>query len=102
MKFFSNSIKILINLFYHLLAVSLFAAIYYYCGIFSINHSGDTSTLSIFDSLYFSLTTQTTIGYGDITPHNTPTKIIVMCQMIILLVLVIGLKDLFILSSIIF
>ena len=35
-----------------------------------------------FDAIYFSLVTQTTVGYGDFTPGNQVTRIINMFQLI--------------------
>ena len=36
------------------------------------------------DFLYYSMVTQTTVGYGDITPISTHTRILAMVQMLLL------------------
>jgi hypothetical protein len=76
------------NLLYHLLIILIFALIYHSLGRFNGGY-GKHNKLSFFDSLYFSLTTHTTIGYGDIAPADTLTRSLVMCHMIILLPLLI-------------
>lgn len=40
-------------------------------------------------ALYFSLTTATTVGYGDITPNNDSCMIIGMLQMVIMLIFIV-------------
>lgn len=39
-------------------------------------------TATFLDYLYFSVTTQTTVGYGDIVPNSLFTRIITMVQML--------------------
>ena len=39
-------------------------------------------TVTFLDFLYFSVTTQTTVGYGDIVPSSPLTRIITMVQML--------------------
>lgn len=34
------------------------------------------------DALYFSLTTSTTVGFGDISPKSDPARVVVMVQMV--------------------
>jgi voltage-gated potassium channel len=41
-----------------------------------------TEHLSRTSSLYFTITTISTVGYGDITPRTDPTRIVVMVQML--------------------
>lgn len=101
MRLIKHPFQLLRNLFYHLMAVTLFAIIYHYYGTFRIKFSKETQ-LSPLDSLYFSLTTQTTIGYGDIAPQNSKTKFLVIGQMTLLLILLIGLRDLFVVSTLLF
>jgi voltage-gated potassium channel Kch len=64
---------------YNILLVIIFAAIYYI-----VDHSVDYKThnkkLSLIDSLYFSIVTQTTLGFGDIVPTHSLTRIIVIIQ----------------------
>lgn len=45
--------------------------------------------VSSLKALYFSLTTATTVGYGDITPNNNSCMIIAMIQMIIMLIFIV-------------
>lgn len=55
-----------------------FALIYYVMGK---NHLSDE--LDFFDSLYFSVVTQTTIGYGDIIPVSRVGKTVAMVQILL-------------------
>ena len=69
----------------HLSIVTLFAVCYYV-----VSHYYDTSTekktlqkpLSMLDSFYYSLVTQTTVGYGDIAPKTDMMKIITIAQLL--------------------
>lgn len=64
------SVFFLIGIFWALLYT-----IVYYLDPNAFNQSGDT--VSIFESMfYFSFTTLTTLGYGDITPVNSMAKIL--------------------------
>jgi uncharacterized membrane protein len=38
---------------------------------------------NIFDFLYFSLITQTTVGYGDILPNSTKVRAVVIVQILL-------------------
>lgn len=80
--------SILINSLYHVLIIIIFALLYYQFGEFDVRYT-KYRKLSFSDCIYFSLTTQTTIGYGDIVPLNPITRSIVMSQMAILLLMVI-------------
>jgi len=64
----------------HILFILLFTGIYHWISNQSTDHFG--RPLSVFDSLYFSMITQTTIGYGDIVPISQIAKIICMAQML--------------------
>lgn len=64
-KFFSN--LLIIEVIAILLFVFLWATVFSYVE----NHT-------FFDSLYFTITTMATVGFGDITPHTTLGKTIVM------------------------
>lgn len=58
----------------------LFSVTYY---LLSRSNAFDFSEhLSRTSSLYFTITTISTVGYGDITPRTDPTRIVVMVQMI--------------------
>jgi len=54
----------------------------------SLSKLGDTSSRnwSIWDFIYFSTITQTTVGYGDILPNSTLVRILVMIQVITALI----------------
>lgn len=57
-----------------------FAAMYY---LLELHIPGSFSqTLSRTDALYFTVTTFSTVGYGDITPVTDPARIAVMFQMV--------------------
>jgi hypothetical protein len=69
----------------HLSIVLLFASVYWIVDTFVLDKKGlksDKKELNWFDCLYFSLVTQTTVGYGDIVPNHTITKIINMFQLL--------------------
>ena len=70
--------------------------------VHSVLNPQKKTQLSPLDSLYFSLTTQTTIGYGDIAPQDSKTKFLVIGQMTLLLIFAYGLRDLFVVSSLLF
>ena len=62
----------------------LFAFIYYNLR-FNDNFHGLDCNSSIIDAFYFSLTTHSTIGYGDIYPKTSPARLFVMIHHIIVL-----------------
>lgn len=62
----------------YLAFILVFAIIYYILGK---EHLSDN--LSPFDALYFSVVTQTTIGYGDITPVSRVGKTVAICQILL-------------------
>ena len=75
----------------------LFAAAYV---ILSLNDSAAfTEQLSRSDSIYFTVTVFSTVGFGDITPVTEPARLVVVIQMILDLV-VIGLGVRLILSAV--
>ena len=80
--------SVIANISYHLMIIVGFAWLYYQFGEFDVRYT-KYRKLSFSDCIYFSLTTQTTIGYGDIVPYNSITKGIVVCQMSVLLLLLI-------------
>jgi hypothetical protein len=47
-----------------------------------------TDSKSPFDALYFTIVSQSSTGYGDITPKSTPAKLIVMCHLLITMTIV--------------
>ena len=67
-------------------ALVAFASVYL---LMSIDHEHAFSEpLSRTDALYFSLTTATTIGYGDISAKTEVARIVVMIQMVINVVVI--------------
>ncbi|MGA2298692.1 MAG: potassium channel family protein, partial [FCB group bacterium] len=69
-------------IFYFFLLILFSSA--YLLPFFEFNYSNGATNISKFISfLYFSCTTMLTIGYGDITPKNELTMLIVMLQQII-------------------
>ena len=75
----------------HFISVLVFA-ILYYIAYHYIEHAYDkdkSHQLSFFEFLYFSLTTQTTIGYGDIIPTHYITKAIAALQLITVISIII-------------
>jgi hypothetical protein len=72
-------------LFFSILFCFLCAAGYFLMGV----KSGDTCTtgwnapstgMHVFECVYFSFITFTTVGYGDITPCSTPSRILAACE----------------------
>ena len=51
----------------------------------SLHNHADIKQISLFDAFYFSLITQTTVGYGDITARSVLAKFLTCCQLIGLL-----------------
>lgn len=76
---------------HHLLSVVVFAFLYwildnYQSGSLSefqqhFKHS-EKKRLGLYDCFYFSLVTQTTIGYGDIVPLTNTAKFLVILQLL--------------------
>lgn len=66
------------HFYLYLSFILIFALIYYVLGK---EHLSDDLTL--FDALYFSVVTQTTIGYGDITPVSRVGKTVAMIQILL-------------------
>lgn len=66
----------------HILFIILFTFVYHWLSHQSTEHFG--RPLNLFNSLYFSMITQTTIGYGDIVPVSDVAKVVCMGQMLTL------------------
>ena len=83
----NNKIKFLVIAF---VLIFVFTIIYWLLGSnenFSFNTTNTTQTeLSFLDALYFTLGTQTTIGYGDITAKSQLMRAITVCQIILLII----------------
>lgn len=81
---------------YHLLAILIFAVAYYIMHKHIPNafkYDKDTEKdLDVVDFFYFSLVTQSTVGYGDITPvHNIPRMVCMFQIMSIYIIILVTL-----------
>ena len=73
-----------------IILIFLFTIIYWSLGTndnFSFNTS--QTEVSFLDALYFTLVTQTTIGYGDISPKSQLMRFITVCHIISLIITII-------------
>lgn len=71
-----------------IIVYSIIAIIYGFIYFFikgNNNFNGLTEYSTLIDCLYFSFTTTSTVGYGDISPKSQIAKIIVITHQIILL-----------------
>lgn len=72
----------------HLSLVIVFATIYWIMHTFVTNkkalrsNNSKQEDITWLDCFYFSLVTQTTVGYGDIVTIHTPTRIVNMLQLL--------------------
>ena len=73
-----------ILLFTNVMIIFMFSIVYYCLGN-EENWNGIDKNSTLFDFFYFSFTTMTTIGYGDVSPNVTETKIICIFQQLIVL-----------------
>jgi len=69
------------------LSLLLYFAIFYYFG--QLNEGFKNGICSFFDGLYFSVVTQTTLGYGDVTPSHWVMKVAAIYQVLIGLLMVV-------------
>ena len=70
----------------YLLVLICFTLIYWLLGTsknfnFDKASNNNSDSLTFINALYFSFITQSTIGYGDISPKTKLMRIIVMCQL---------------------
>jgi len=72
----------------YLITIYVFAVGYMYLSGFDANSFSTGSQLTLIDSIYFSLVTATTVGYGDIHPISASAKIMVMFEIVIALMYV--------------
>lgn len=68
--------------------VSYFLVIYEYAISYTLlsrldPHAFNIGTLTLFDAIYFSLTTAATVGFGDIVPSSTLARVFVMAEILI-------------------
>ena len=60
-----------------------FGVFYYYIGTINKDHFTMSQAMTPLDALYLSIVTQTTVGYGDISPKSPLARIVSMIQMIL-------------------
>ena len=80
--------KILKYFLIQFLLILIFSCIYWSLGSpenFDFISDNKNLNLSYLDALYFTLATQTTVGYGDITPKSQKLRGIVIIQIILLI-----------------
>ena len=75
-----------------LLVTFIYALIYRYFGRFDSDRDKGSGVDSVgkidfFTAFYFSLVTQTTVGYGDIAPKDKVTKIICISQLLLTVII---------------
>lgn len=80
---------VLICFLCYLITIYVFAVAYMYLSGFDANSFSAGSQLGLIDSIYFSLVTATTVGYGDIHPISAAAKIMVMFEIVIALMYVV-------------
>ena len=84
-KLFKKAGGSLMFMLRHLLLVFIFAACYYVVSNYYDTNTGKKALqkpLSPLDCFYYSLVTQTTVGYGDIVPKTDMMKVITIVQLL--------------------
>ena len=78
--------KHLLFLLSQLMVIPIFATIYWVINKYEqgTHFKGLSGDEPFIDFLYYSMVTQTTVGYGDITPISSHTRILAMAQMLLL------------------
>lgn len=71
---FSRSTGKLDFLTKHIVVIIIFTFIYYFANRLAVMHKIEKKEIDLFDSLHFSLVTQTTVGYGKNFTSNLYTK----------------------------
>tara|TARA_Y100000589_G_C26833659_1_gene499052 strand:+ start:55 stop:636 length:582 start_codon:yes stop_codon:yes gene_type:complete len=71
---------------FNLVWIIIFAVIYFIIGQSENQFNHTRKTLTFLDALYFAVTTQTSVGYGDISPRSTIAKLFVMIQQLSVLI----------------
>jgi hypothetical protein len=75
--------KLIMLIIFHIIINLLFSGIYF--GIGHKNFNGLDSNSSFLDYFYFSMTTSSCIGYGDISPSTNISKMIVIFHQLLVL-----------------
>lgn len=77
----------------HIKLIIIFGILYWLGGIIETKYKIEPieknkyiNKMNLFDSLYFSLVTQTTVGYGNVFPRTRLSQIINIIQLICILV----------------
>ena len=78
MNFENPSIKVIFIV--NLLIVFFFAIIYIIIGSFGNQFNHTSKTLNLLDAIYLSMTIQSSVGFGDITPKTKVAKFFVLIQ----------------------
>lgn len=68
----------------HIVINLIFSGIYF--GLGHKNFNGLDSSSTFLDYFYFSMTTSSTIGYGDISPSTMNSKIVVIIHQLLILI----------------
>lgn len=64
---------------YNIICIGIFSVLYYVSDKV-LNSKSHSKKLNVNDALYFSVVTQTTLGYGDIVPTHSITRFLVILQ----------------------
>lgn len=75
----------------YFILIVIFALIYWLLGTsehlnFNKEDNDNSNNISLLNALYFSMITQTTTGYGDITPKSKLMRIITFIQLALLVI----------------
>tara|TARA_B100001758_G_C18240649_1_gene520351 strand:+ start:443 stop:775 length:333 start_codon:yes stop_codon:yes gene_type:complete len=85
----------LLKVSYFVAVTLIYGAIYYLLSRSEIDHfNGLNSNSTMIDCFYFSFTTFSTVGYGDISPKSTLAKCIVVTHQMIMMMDLISLINL--------
>ena len=68
-------------LFLYLITILIYALVYYY-----INDDHFNKALTFTDALYFSTTTMSTTGYGDLIPQTATAKYLIITQQLFIII----------------
>jgi hypothetical protein len=74
------------SLYFILFSILTFAVVYNYLGDDHFIIKNDFGRLDFFNSLHYSLTNQSLLGSGEVTPKTRQAKMIVMAQLLVTLV----------------